>query len=69
MKMYCIYPDVRVYGPECFCAYSPHDVYHLLMSRGYDHEEAASAEGWCELAAVGETYEHGECYIDVVDSV
>lgn len=33
-------------------------VYSLIMLIADSHEEAIEAESWCELASVGETYEH-----------
>lgn len=38
---------------------SPRGVYEYL-SDYYSHDTAANAEGWCELASVGEVYEGSE---------
>lgn len=38
---------------------SPRGVYEYL-SDYYSHDTAAKAEGWCELASVGEEYEDSE---------
>lgn len=35
---------------------SPRGVYEFLYEH-YDHDTSASAEGWCELASIGEEYE------------
>lgn len=33
-------------------------VYSLIMAITGSHEEAINAESWCELAGIGDTYEH-----------
>lgn len=38
---------------------SPRGVYEFL-SDYYSHDTASKAEGWCELASVGEEYEDSE---------
>lgn len=43
---------------------SPREVYDFL-SEFYSHEICANAEGWCELASVGEEYEDSKGKFDV----
>lgn len=41
-------------------------IYFKMMElTGNDHEIAADAESWCQLATVGERYEFREGYIDI----
>lgn len=41
-------------------------VYYALVEL-FGHETAASAEGWCELASIGEHYEDNGFEIEVVE--
>ena len=42
-------------GKEKLCDNS-YDVYYFLHKNGVEHEHAADAQGWAELAGAGETY-------------
>lgn len=43
-------------------------VYELLIKHGLaDEQEAIEASSWCELAAIGETYETDSFKIEVID--
>lgn len=45
------------------------DVYYFLTDNGIEHELAADAQGWSELACVDETYneEEFDIYMEVED--
>ena len=43
-------------------------IYNKIMRiTGGDHEVAADAESWCELASIGEIYEFREGQIEIVE--
>ena len=44
-------------------------VYDKVMLITEDHDTAADASGWCELASVGEIYEHELFTIEIIDDV
>ena len=39
---------------------TPRSVYYHLIQHFFNHDTAANAEGWCELASVGEEYEDSD---------
>ena len=44
------------------------DIYDKIMEiTGNDHEIAADASSWCELASVGEIYEFREGEVEIMD--
>lgn len=45
------------------------DIYYFLTDNGIEHELAADAQGWSELACVDETYneEEFDIYMEVED--
>ena len=51
------------------CSIDNRDLIYNKMMRvtGGDHEIAADAESWCELASVGEIYEFREGLIEIVE--
>lgn len=48
-------------------AWSADDVYFIIDNMTGDAKEAIEASSWCELAGVGEVYEHDDFTIEVVD--
>lgn len=52
-------------GYETFCSDSI-DVYDYLVDR-FGHNVAANAEGWVELACIGEWYEDDEFEIEIME--
>lgn len=45
-----------------------HDlVYDRIMFLTEDHGTAEAAEAWCELASVGEVYEHDQFTIEIIE--
>jgi hypothetical protein len=52
-------------GYEIFCSDS-REVYDCLIDR-FEHDIAANAEGWVELACVGEWYEEDEFEIEMME--
>ena len=42
-------------------------VYDKVLFIVENHDTAASASSWCELASVGEIYEHEEFKIEIID--
>lgn len=42
-------------------------VYDLVMEITDNHETAASASSWCELASIGEIYEHDAFQIEIIE--
>ena len=49
----------------CTARFTPREVYYLLREKEIPHDEAANAEGWCELAGVGEEYETDDFIITI----
>lgn len=43
------------------------EVYEALMAFTGNHQISADAEGWCDFASVGETYEEELFCIEVVE--
>ena len=54
----------RVGGSSYF--YDSRSVYDLLIDY-FDHQTAANAEGWTELACVGDMYEADEFTIEMME--
>ena len=52
-------------GYEIFCDHS-RAVYDSLIDR-FDHDTAAEAEGWTEMACVGEWYDEDEFEIEMME--
>ena len=47
--------------------YDSRSVYDLLIDY-FDHDTAANAEGWTELACVGDLYEDDEFIIEMMEA-
>ena len=60
MIVYTIHTESREYHTDTLS-----EVYEFLRAQGVPHRDAANAEGWCELAAIGEEYEDDYAYIVV----
>lgn len=42
--------------------------YEIIMEiTGDNHEDSEDASSWCELACVGETYEHDKFTIEIIE--
>lgn len=65
-----IYYDIKETEKDCvlFANQGETDrVYSLIMAiTGGDHNTASSVEGWCEIASIGETYEHEKFTVEIV---
>lgn len=52
--------------------YVPERDYKAIYERVWDitdgnHYEAANAQGWCEVASIGETYEREQFVIEIIE--
>lgn len=43
------------------------NIYDRIFGITNDYEEAANVEGWCELASIGEIYEHELFTVEILD--
>lgn len=41
------------------------EVYHVIMDITGDHDAATSAEAWCDLASIGEIYDHEKFSVEI----
>lgn len=62
MVGFMIYTEER---EHCFGEHCEREIYDFLRAQGIDHDEAANAADWCNLAAVGEEYESEYVHIMV----
>lgn len=53
-------------GYEMFCSRS-REVYDCLIDR-FEHDVAAEAEGWTEMACIGDLYEEDEFEIEIMEA-
>ena len=64
-----IYYEIKETGKSYFHFANQGDtdrVYSLIMAiTGGDHDTASSVEGWCEIASIGETYEHEKFTVEI----
>lgn len=60
MIIYVVY-----FGSEVKILYEPSAVFDYLIQSDIPVEEALNAEGWCELAAIGEYYDGDDFSIEI----
>lgn len=44
-------------------------VYDMIMELTDNHDEAANASSWCELASIGEIYESDDFTIEIIEDI
>ena len=42
-------------------------VYELVFQITQNHDDSANAEGWCDVASVGEVYEHDLFTLEIIE--
>lgn len=59
--------DIKEDSSCSHCFYDSRSVYDFLIDH-FDHDTAAEAEGWTELACVGEWYEEDDFEIEMMEA-
>lgn len=57
-------------GIRYYTCRKPYEVYEIIdwLLHGQDPQTAIDASSWCELACIGEVYEHDKFTVEIVES-